>query len=214
MPLPPPTAPRPPPILRISMAHASITPKMSRFIASCLLCLLLSVAPPSCRGGVGARFASAASSSIRSPSGSSAPPYFRPPLLSIGLKNETDGGAGNATAPNATSAPTPQPTHNPTKQYHPSPDDDEEGEKKHEGTRVGIIFLWIVVAFTLIWLVCYFRDAIMFFFGNAWNNTRRYGCRGCLQSFFPCVFRSPSGGSEPLDQIIFETEDPNAPLMT
>lgn len=50
---------------------------------------------------------------------------------------------------------------------------------------------------------------------QAWNNTKRGGFKGCLSSFFPFIFRSRSGGagSEPLDQIIFESEDPNLPLM-
>lgn len=65
-------------------------------------------------------------------------------------------------------------THPPTKKYEPPSDDnndssdendtDNEGKKEEEKKpSVGIIFLWIVFIFGLIWVVCYFRDAILFF---------------------------------------------------
>mmetsp|Transcript_8114 Transcript_8114/g.14295 ORF Transcript_8114/g.14295 Transcript_8114/m.14295 type:complete len:198 (-) Transcript_8114:262-855(-) len=197
---------------------------MTRFIAS-LLCLLLSVALP----GV-SKFAQA--SSIRKFSSQPQQQQLSPsqrtllksnkldplplPIIAL-ITNTTNNTTTNVTTPSPTpaivpSAPTPPPTHPPSKKYE-SPEDTEE---KKEETKVGIIFLWIVVAFTLIWLLCYFRDIIFFFFGNAWNNTRRFGCKGCLNSFFPCIFgpQMGGGGSEPLDQIIFESEDPNVPLMS
>ena len=69
--------------------------------------------------------------------------------------------------PPSPSPPTATPA--PTKKYEPAPDDDEEKKKeeeKKEGAKVGFIFLWIVVSFSLIWVLCYFRDAIAFFVGS------------------------------------------------
>jgi len=81
---------------------------------------------------------------------------------------------------------------------------------------VGAILGWIVLALLVVGCI-YFRDAIIFFIVNVWNSTRRYGCKGCLKACFPCILGSElaggTGGGEPLDQIIFESEDPNAPLM-
>eukprot|EP00571_Detonula_confervacea_P013828 CAMPEP_0172301036 /NCGR_PEP_ID=MMETSP1058-20130122/3012_1 /TAXON_ID=83371 /ORGANISM="Detonula confervacea, Strain CCMP 353" /LENGTH=183 /DNA_ID=CAMNT_0013011025 /DNA_START=89 /DNA_END=640 /DNA_ORIENTATION=+ len=183
---------------------------MTRFIVSCMLCLLLSVALPN--SGSPNQFAHA--SSIRSLSSYSPPNNNNNDLPIIALMNTTNTTNVTSHAPTPVAAPT---TAQPTKHYE-SPDEEKEEEEKKEGAKIGMIFLWIVVAFTVIWLVCYFRDALLFFFGNAWNNTRRYGCKGCLKSFCPCIFGyqsgAGSGGNEPLDQIIFETEDPNAPLMS
>ena len=134
---------------------------MKRFIASCLLCLFLSIALPS----GSPRFACA--SSIRSLSSSHRLPPFRPPLP-IALTNTTNTTNATSTAPTPAAAPTeptPSPTPELTKKYE-SPEDEEKDEEKKEGTKVGMIFLWIVVAFSLIWVICYFRDAILFFFAN------------------------------------------------
>lgn len=212
--------------------------KMARSIASCTLCLLLlAVALP---GDVNLRFARAYSTIRKSSTQQQQQQQRRQQqrhILSTELTTPDNGigssGSGHRhliTLTNATNTtttaptqsptpakpttPTPPPTHEPTKKYE-SPEDEEKDEERKEGAKVGMIFLWIVVVFAVIWLLVYFRDAIFFFFGNAWSNTRRYGCKGCLRSFFPCFSGSqPSRGSEPLDQIIFETEDPNAPLMT
>ncbi|KAL7539528.1 hypothetical protein ACHAXR_009367 [Thalassiosira sp. AJA248-18] len=194
------------------MAAIAPTQRMTPLI--CMMCLLISIALP----GGSPNFVHASSSSIRklSPPSSQQTSEVDDALIEIvALTNTTNTTNATTQSPTPTSTPMPTPTPQPTKKYEPSPDD--EDEKKKEETKVGMIFLWIIVSFTLIWLVCYFRDAISFFFGSAWNNTRRYGCKGCLHSFFPFVFGSLSGGggsSEPLDQIIFETEDPNAPLMS
>ncbi|KAL3782447.1 hypothetical protein ACHAW5_000169 [Stephanodiscus triporus] len=122
-----------------------------------------------------------------------------------------------AAAPSPAPKPTDPPTHAPSKKYEiPNDDDDSEAEKiEKEIPKIGKIFLYVALVFVSIWLVCYFRDAIAFFFGNAWNSTRRHGCKGCLQSFFPCVWRSHSsrGHGDTLDQIIFETDDNAAPLL-
>ena len=88
--------------------------------------------------------------------------------LLIALTNATN--TTNTTAPthsptpaNPPSAPTPPPTHEPTKKYEPPPDDNED-EGESEGAKIGKIFLWTFVTFALIWLICYFRDPIIFFF--------------------------------------------------
>ena len=215
---------------------------MNHLITSCpLLCLLLSIVFPG--GGCGSQLYVVASIPIQQKSRPGQIPMaslLRTPnshstnrkreinndedeTITF-LTNTTDANATNATASptpstNPASAPTtpvPTPTHSPTKHYEPSQDDDDNETPKKEGPSVGLIFLCIFLAVSVIWVVCYFRDAILFFFGSAWNNTRRYGCKGCLQSFSPCFFGREylSGSSEPLDQIIFETEDPTAPLMT
>jgi hypothetical protein len=40
-----------------------------------------------------------------------------------------------------------------------------------------------------------------------WTNTQRYGCKGFMHSLFPCFYRGLSDGHQPLDQIIFETDE-------
>jgi len=192
---------------------------MKRFITSCM-CLILPVSLP--RGCP--KYAHASSFRKLTPEQRPSPseqmlPKSNSGHLRIAFTNTTN--TTNATTQAPTPAivpatPTPPPTPTPTRKYHPSPDDDEEEEEK-KGPKVGVIFGWIVFSFAAIWACCYFRDAIIFFLATAWNNTRNYGCTGCLRSFFPCIFGSQSsagGGGEPLDQIIFESEDPNIPLMS
>merc|ERR1711966_385201 len=78
-------------------------------------------------------------------------------------------------------APTPPPTSYPTKKYHPLPDDNENEDGK-EGPIIWKVFLWVVVIFSLTWMLFYFRFPIFYFFQNLINNTQRFGCKGCLGS--------------------------------
>jgi len=70
--------------------------------------------------------------------------------------------------------PTDPPTHAPSKKYEiPDDDDDSEAEKiEKEIPKIGKIFLYVALVFVSIWLVCYFRDAISFFFGNVRHKMR------------------------------------------
>lgn len=205
--------------------------KMTRCIAYGLLCL--SVALPQ-GASASARAASLRSASPLPPAAPRAPTRDAPPsALALADAND-DATAANATdataAANGTdataaptppptpavapAAPTPPPTPYPTRKYEPLPDDEEEEEKK-KGPNIWKVFLWIVVGSSVTWALCYFRIAIFFFCGNLVSNIRRFGCKGCLASLFPCLYpQLDQAGSEPmLDQIIFESEDPNVSFV-
>ncbi|KAL3822517.1 hypothetical protein ACHAXA_001982 [Cyclostephanos tholiformis] len=122
--------------------------------------------------------------------------------------------------PGPTPVPTVPPTWSPSRKYVPPPgddDDDEASRMEREIPKIGKVLMWVFATFGIIWLLCYFGDAITFFVRNAYSNARRRGCGGCIRSVFPrlAVWRSSSGrgGRETLDQIIFESEDNAAPLL-
>lgn len=126
----------------------------------------------------------------------------------------------NATTPVPTPAvtsahPTVKPkvnTHEPTKKYVP-PNDDENTENEDNGSgktnsRKHSKILWTLsIAVIAVFPIIYFRNSLTFFCGNAIANTQRYGCKGLLRSFFPCFYRGLSIDHQPLDQIIFETDE-------
>ena len=200
---------------------------MNHFIASLLLCIIciISISFPS-----GSKFVNAVVSKNNG-GGRSISNFQRVRKIRNNyhhiistLTNTTDNSnSTNATTPTQAptsaqvpTAPIPPTTHAPTKHYTPSPPDDDdnnESEIEKDAIKVGWIFFYIVITFAVIWALLYYRDAVFFFLSGAYNNTRNYGCRGCLHSFFPCFFGSIGGGNQPLDQIIFETEDPNTPLV-
>ncbi|KAL3794189.1 hypothetical protein HJC23_012896 [Cyclotella cryptica] len=139
--------------------------------------------------------------------------------------NSTDNGiiqptAAPAAAPSRSPEVFPPPTplvpttHEPTRKYEPSSDDDETGEEggqQNSSHRIRVV-LWSLFVIVVVAIMLYFRDPIIFFLGTVCINTNRYGCKGCLQTCFPCIFGSQmggynAGGGESLDQIIFETED-------
>ena len=64
-------------------------------------------------------------------------------------------------------SPTPPTTRSPTKKYIPAPpDDSEESEIEKEATKIGWLFLYIVIIFAFIWVVIYYREAIFYFSRN------------------------------------------------
>jgi len=69
-------------------------------------------------------------------------------------------------ANNPVPSPTPPTTHAPTKKYTPAPPDDEENEIEKEATKIGWLFLYIVIIFAFIWVVIYYREAIFYFSRN------------------------------------------------
>jgi len=69
-------------------------------------------------------------------------------------------------ASNPVPSPTPPTTHAPTKKYIPAPPDDEESEIEKEATKIGWLFLYIVIIFAFIWVVIYYREAIFYFARN------------------------------------------------
>ena len=96
-----------------------------------------------------------------------------------------------ALAPGPAPAPTIPPTSPPSKKYV-SPDGDDDGDDESEAEKIereipkiATVFLWVSISFASIWLVCYFRDAIIFFFGNV----RRRPNRACLLLCFPHITR-------------------------
>lgn len=114
-----------------------------------------------------------------------------------------------------THKPTEKVTHEPTKKYIPEPPDSDnndgnEPDKKMKNTGL-IIFTWLLFFIAISFLIYIFRNSIAFFFLSAYTNTRRYGCKGFLYSFFPCFYNSGMDGGrglhQPLDQIIFETDE-------
>jgi len=138
---------------------------MPRSSSSCLLCVLLFLGLLSGSPKLANAVSIPEIKSLRTPSKNNGEANG---LLSIMLTNTTNTTNVPTQAPTPAIAisPTtamPTPTPNPTKKYQPSPDDEDE---EKEGVKIGMIFLWIVIAFSLIWVVCYFRDAILFFFGN------------------------------------------------
>ena len=66
----------------------------------------------------------------------------------------------------AVPSPTPPTTHAPTKKYIPAPPDDEESEIEKEATKIGWLFLYIVIIFAFIWVVISYREAIFYFARN------------------------------------------------
>ena len=169
---------------RYDTRNRTLTPEeqliiMNRFItSSCLLCLWLAI---SLQSG-GSIFANANKVKVRRLSSNEQQrkglPSYRTPNsnnnidhITITLTNTTATNTTNATASVAPtpalvpSTPTPPPTPTPTKKYIPAPDD-EEGEVEKEATKIGWIFLYIVIIFAFIWVIIYFRDAIGFFLAN------------------------------------------------
>jgi len=69
-------------------------------------------------------------------------------------------------ANNPVPSPTSPTTHAPTKKYIPAPPDDEESEIEKEATKIGWLFLYIVIIFAFIWVVIYYREAIFYFSRN------------------------------------------------
>ncbi len=142
--------------------------------------------------------------------------------VSVIAQNNTNNNATNTTTPSPTPAvtskapstgqPTAKITHEPTKKYIPPPDDNDDNndnntsdEKKNK--RVTIFWTLSCLAIT-VFVLFYFRNNITFFLGSVWRNTQRYGCKGFMHSLFPCFYRGlSSGGHQPSDQIIFETDE-------
>ena len=97
--------------------------------------------------------------------------------------NATTASPAKALAPSPAPAPTIPPTSAPSKKYV-SPDDggdeSEAGKIEREIPMIATVFFWVAIAFASIWLVCYFRDAIIFFFGNV---RRRH--ESCIRCYFP-----------------------------
>jgi hypothetical protein len=99
----------------------------------------------------------------------------------------------------------------------PPPDDNDNNndndinndEDKKNRKNSGVTIFWTIACLaTAVFFFFYFRNNIAFFFGTAWRNTQRYGCKGFMHSFFPCFYRGLSPeGHQPLDQIIFETDE-------
>ena len=81
----------------------------------------------------------------------------------------TTASPAKASAPSPAPAPTIPPTSAPSRKYvSPDGGDDESEAEKIEGEipKIATVFLWVSISFASIWLVCYFRDAIIFFLGN------------------------------------------------
>jgi len=124
--------------------------------------------------------------------------------------------AGTSKPPNSTGQPTTTKmhTHEPTKKYIPPPDDNDDNtdnnksDEKNKRKNTGVTIFWTLSCLAIaVFFLFYFRNSIAFFLGNLWTNTQRYGCKGFMHSLFPCFYRGLSGGHQPLDQIIFETDE-------
>jgi len=132
--------------------------------------------------------------------------------------NETSNNNTNTNTTTASETPTAAPTnaaapamapftHEPTKKYEPQDDEEEEEEENNKTAKKAGIAVLVLLG---LGLGCYFRDAIVFFVGSVCINTNRYGCKGCIQTCFPCIFGSSYSsrpGGDNLDQIIFETTE-------
>ncbi len=143
--------------------------------------------------------------------------------VSVIAQNNTNNNATNTTTPSPTPAvtskppssgqPTPakiNPTHEPTKKYITPPDDnDDNNNTSDEKKNKRVTIFWTLSCLTITaFVLFYFRNNIAFFLGSVWRNTQRYGCKGFMHSLFPCFYRGlSSGGNQPLDQIIFETDE-------
>ena len=103
--------------------------------------------------------------------------------------------------PSSSSPPSPSPvaltTTPPSKKYEPDDDEkkdekkEEEEQKKERKPSIGMIFLWTIVTFGLLWMSCYFSDAIMFFVGNVSYISSELG-DGDVQQLFISIFRDYS----------------------
>lgn len=141
--------------------------------------------------------------------------------VSVIAKNNN---ATNTTTPSPTPAVTSKPpssgkptpakinhTHEPTKKYIPPPDDNDDNNDNNttdgeKNKRVKIFWSLSCLAIN-VFVLFYFRNNIAFFLGSVLRNTQRYGCKGFMHSLFPCFYRGLSDGHQPLDQIIFETDE-------
>ena len=132
----------------------------------------------------------------------------------IETTNYSDNTSSNPTTTNSTtttaptinplssSPPSPSPvatvtTTPPSKKYEPDDDEKKEGKKEEEEQKnerepsIGMIFLWTIVTFGLLWMSCYFSDAIMFFVGNVSYISSELG-DGDVQQLFISIFRDYS----------------------
>mmetsp|Transcript_11759 Transcript_11759/g.19441 ORF Transcript_11759/g.19441 Transcript_11759/m.19441 type:complete len:193 (-) Transcript_11759:123-701(-) len=143
-------------------------------------------------------------------------------VVVISIQNAT-----NTTSPSPTPAATSKPpssgqptpakiihTHEPTKKYIPPPDDNDDNndnnnsDEKNKSKNNGVTIFWTLSCLAIaVFFLFYFRNNIAFFLGSVWRNTQRYGCKGFMHSLFPCFYRGLSDGHQPLDQIIFETDE-------
>ncbi len=93
------------------------------------------------------------------------------PTTATNSTTSAPGAVNPPPTPITTPAPTPSsPTFPPTKKYEPDDEEKKEEEKEQQQKKgqpsIGMIFLWTIVTFALLWMSCYFSDAIIFFFGN------------------------------------------------
>ena len=171
-----------------------------------LIAFLLLVIASSSRGdpiqSAGAAVAAHSSSFVRTP-----PIWIdaSTPIIIATTNATTTASPTKALAPSPAPAPTITPTRAPSKKYV-SPDGDDDGDDESEAEKIereipkiATVFLWVSISFASIWLVCYFRDAILFFFGNV----RRRPNRAFSLLYFPHIiydcslvdcslFRTPS----------------------
>jgi len=143
------------------------------------------------------------------------------------IAKNNNNNATNTTSPSPTPAVTSKPpssgqptpskiihTNEPTKKYIPPPDDNDDNndnntsDEKNKSKHSGVTIFWTLSCLAIVvFVLFYFRNNIAFFLGSVLRNTQRYGCKGFMHSLFPCFYRGLSDGHQPLDQIIFETDE-------